>query len=182
MSECFIGFGCNKYYLFIFGNVIFKLLSFLMIYTMKPYKPKGLFGFTPVLSKYIFIQSLYKYISFIIGGLLFTYLIKINLKEEKNPKNIQNLKLKGIIHNIKSDGSEKQSITQILLISFIFFIHTESKNIFYIFYFNVLEFWVVDFIFIIIFINIYYVINIYKHQKCAMIFILANCCFFFTNV
>ena len=120
MSKCPIGFGCSKYYLFVFGTTIIKILK-LLIFSISPNKKGGLFGFTPTLDNHNFIQSIYKYISFILGGLIFTYLIKIKTKKE-NPINInQNLKIKGLIHNKKGDELEKKTIYQILLVCFIFF-------------------------------------------------------------
>ena len=173
MSKCPIGFGCSKYYLFVFGTTIIKILK-LLIFSISPNKKGGLFGFTPTLDNHNFIQSIYKYISFIFGGLIFTYLIKIKTKKE-NPINInQNLKIKGLIHNKKGDELEKKTIYQILLVCFIFFFHQESTAIFYMFNLYYLDFWVFDFIFIFLFMNIFFIMNIYKHQKCSMIFIIIT--------
>ena len=122
------------------------------------------------------MQSLYQYFSYIIGSLLFYYLIKNNLKKENNPNNDdESLKLKGIIHN--QEILQKKPDTQLLLIiCFIFFFSQESQQILYLFKFEHLDFWIIDFIFIFLLMNANFVLNIYRHQKCSIIFII------FTNI
>ena len=148
MTKCPIGFGCSKYYLFIFGAIIFKLLSYGILFSVTAYEKIGLFDFTPKLSKHLLIQSLYKYIGFIIGGLLFYYCIKIKVKGEKSQINVnKSLELKGIIHNIKSNKLEKISITHFFFVCFIFSFHKESLRILDAFYFNIKLTWYIEFIF-----------------------------------
>ena len=146
MPKCPIGFGCSKWYSFIIAGVFLKLLK-LLFFSISPYNNIGIFGFNPILSKHIFIQSFYKYISYIIGSLFFIYIVKINTKEERNINNI-----KGLIYNKESDDLKKQSIFPTFLVCFIFFFHSESIQILYSFNFHFLDFWIFDFIFIYSFI------------------------------
>ena len=162
MSICSIGI-CYKWYLFIFGTVFFKLLKF-FFFSINPYNIK-LFGFSSILSKHIFIQSFYKYISFMIGSLLFIYIIKKTTKS--NNKNINFL-----IYSAKY-SKEKLNI-QTFLVCFIFFIHRESNQILYSFFFHFLDFWFFDFIFINLFMKPIFLIKNYKHQTCSMIFTIIT--------
>ena len=175
MSKCPIGFGCSRWYLFVFGTAFFKLLK-LLLFSISPYNNIGLFGFRPILSNHIFIQSFYKYISFIIGSLLFIYIINKNTKGETNSNNQKNknIKLKGLIYNGKKDDLKKKTVIPTLLVCFIFFFHRESIEILYSFNFNLLDFWTFDFIFIYLFMNIYFVKKDYNHQTCSMIFIIVS--------
>ena len=176
MAKCLIGFGCSKYYLFIFGEAIFKILEFL-IFSIND-DNKNLFNFTPILSKHFFIRNLYKYISFIIGALIFYFFNKNNMKKEQNSivtKRInESLKLKGLIHNEEYNNVKEISIAQFLLVCFIYFFYKESTGILDSIFFNNLNFWICKFIFLIIFMNVYFIINIYMHQKCSIIFIITT--------
>ena len=177
MTKCLIGFGCSQYYLFIFGEALFKLLKFFVFSIINDNNKTNFFGFVPILSKHFLIRSLYKYISFIIGGLLFNYFNIKNMKKEKNSiitKRInERLTLKGIIHNIKDNGKGKH-IIQVLLACFIYSFYNESTGILYFILFNNIHFWIFKFIFLIIFMNVYFKIDIYKHQKCSIIFNITS--------
>ena len=148
MPKCLIGFGWSKYYLFIIGNTILKIFKSL-IFSISRKKERGLFGFTPILYDHTFVQSLFKYISFIFGGL---------------------------IHNKKDKYLGRKKYFQILFVCFIYFFRWELKEFLYRLNLHYFEYWIFDFIFLFIFVNKYFTINIYKHQKYSMIFII------FTNL
>ena len=84
------------------------------------------------------------------------------------------MKLKNLIHNKKSKESQKKTIIYIIIVSIIYCFHQESIKILYLFQFNGLDIWTFDIIFILIFMNAYFIINIYKHQKFSIIFILIT--------
>ena len=175
MPKCPIGFGWSKYYLFIIGNTILKIFKSL-IFSISRKKERGLFGFTPILYDHTFVQSLFKYISFIFGGLIFLYLIKIKTQNKIMIHNNKNIKLKGLIHNKKDKYLGRKKYFQILFVCFIYFFRWELKEFLYRLNLHYFEYWIFDFIFLFIFVNKYFTINIYKHQKYSMIFII------FTNL
>ena len=95
MKTTYIGFGkISPLYLYILYSIIFKclndfILSFGLIKNNTNY---GLFFFETELNQHILIKSLYKYIGFIIFGLIFLFASnktnKNNKKrEKKNQKN-----------------------------------------------------------------------------------------------
>lgn len=178
MSKCFIGFGkCSKYYLYILGTVIFKCLKDCIFgfTSINPESKIGLFGIIPKLSNHFLIQSFYRYISFIFGGLIFMYISKNNSKKEKrNIDTRKTLILKSLIYNKNTDGSKKTSFIEIFKVCFAFCFHQEISVIMYLFVFFGLDFWIFDIIFIILFMDTYFIITFFRHQKLSIIFIIIT--------
>ena len=179
MPKFFIGFGeCSKYYLYILGTVIFKCLRDCMFgfNNINPESKIGLFGFIPKLSHHHLIQSLYRYIGFIFGGALFTCILKKNIAGEKDTKNKnkQNLKLKTLIYNDGINGGIKKNKKDILIVCLIYCIHSELSRIMYLFDFGGLDLWTFDILFIILFMDIYFIIDFYRHQKLSISFIIIS--------
>ena len=180
MGKSIIGFGrCSKYYLYILGTAVFKCIRDCMFgfNNINPNSEIGLFGFIPAITNHFLILSLYRYLSFILGGALLIYIINKNSKTEaiitKNDKK-ENLELKGIIHNQKEDISQIPRISQILQVSIIYCVHAELSRIMYFFDFYSLDFWITDVIFVLIFMNKYFVINYSKHLKYSIAFIIIT--------
>ena len=125
MSKFYIGFGgCSKYYLYILGTVIFKCLRDCIFgfNIINPESKIGLFGFVPELSNHYLIQSLYRYLSFIIGGALFIYILKKESTNESDNifiKEKENLEYKGLIYNSKVDISPMANFSLILKVGLI---------------------------------------------------------------
>ena len=180
MSKFYIGFGgCSKYYLYILGTVIFKCLRDCIFgfNIINPESKIGLFGFVPELSNHYLIQSLYRYLSFIIGGALFIYILKKNSTNESDIINIkekENLEYKGLIYNSKDDNYEIANFNQILKVGLIYCFHAELSRIMYLFDFGGLDIWTIDVIFILVFMHKNFVINFAKHQKYSMAFIIIS--------
>ena len=177
MPKCFIGFGeCSKYYYYIVGTVIFKCLRDCMFgfNNINPESEIGLFGFIPKLSHHHLIQSLYRYIGFFLGGALFAYILKKNSAGEKDQKknNKQNLKLQKFIYIDRINGEIKINIIDILIVCLIYCIHSELSRIMYLFGFGGLDFWTFDILFIILFMEMYFIIDFYRHQKLSMSFVI----------
>lgn len=176
MSKSFIGFGkCSKYYIYILGTVIFKCLRDCLFgfNNINPETKIGLVGFIPKLSSHHLIQSLYKYFSFIVGGGIFSCILKKKIANETEIINSkENFKLKGLIHNKKPDYSIKKRIPEILIVGLIFCFHSELSRIMYLFDFGGLDLWTFDVMFLFLFMDLYFIIDYYKHQKLSMAFII----------
>ena len=180
MGKSLIGLGiCSKYYLYILGTIFFNsikdcLFGFIAI---DPENKINLVYYYPELSGHFLFQDFYKYLSFILGGLIFMHIHKKESKEEK-PKKKSSFKLKnskGLIQNKKDDIFKKIPTFKIIKVCCLMCLHLELARIMYLFDFNGLDFWIFDIIFTLFFLDTYFIINYYRHQKCSIIFILVVC-------
>lgn len=174
MSKHIIGIGrCSKYYIYILGTILFRCLKDCIFGFMaiNPKSKTGLFGFIPELSKHYFLQDFYRNISFIIGGLLFLRISKKSIEEKKYHR--KSLLYKGLIHNKKKADSENIKIYKILIICAIYSFHQEASRVLYSFGFDGLDFWIFDVVFTLLFIDTYFLVQYYSHQKFSIIFIIS---------
>ena len=175
MANSYISCGqISPLYLYILYSIIFKclndfILSFSLIKNNTNY---GLFFFETELNQHILIKSLYKYISFILFGIIFLYAFN---KAKKNNKRGERRTIKTLIHNKKLKIS-KASIFNLLLICFLYVYFLEFVEISYSLGFHDFDLWIFNIIFTLFFISHYYPIRIYNHQKYSLLFI------FFTNL
>ena len=175
MKTTYIGFGkISPLYLYILYSIIFKclndfILSFGLIKNNTNY---GLFFFETELNQHILIKSLYKYISFILFGLIFLY---TSNKTKRNNKKKERRKSKKLIHNKKLKVS-KASKFNLLLICFLYVYFLEFVEISYSLGFHDFDLWIFNIVFALFFISRYFSIHIYNHQKYSLLFI------FFTNL
>ena len=181
MSECIIGFGrCSKYLIFILGTVIFKTLNnFIFDNQINPKSQSGIFGFDPVLSKHPYIQYLYKYISFIIGGIIFEYVLykksqtsRESLNGNKTAEEILSHQTTLLIYNEQNENELKRK-TEIMIVCLTYCISYEIINILYILKFERIEIWTLEVLFILYFMKKYFRINIYNFKKLALFIILG---------
>ena len=181
MSEFIIGFGrCSKYLIFILGTVIFKTLNnFIFENQINPKSKGGLFGFTPVLSHHLYVQYLYKYISFIIGGIIFEYVLykKSQTKREstndtKSTEEILTHQTTMLIYNEQDENNLKKN-HEILLVCLSYCLSYEIIGILYVFGFDRIEIWTCEILFILYFMKKYFRIKIYNFKKIALFIILG---------
>ena len=100
MCRNFIGFGsCSKSYIYILFSIILKIINdnFFYLTSFSTQDETNFAGINPALSKHIVGQNLYKYISFIIGGFIFSFILKKT--QEIKPKKIINQKIL-LYHNL----------------------------------------------------------------------------------
>ena len=169
MSKAIIGIGkCSKYYLFILGTIICKVMrTFIFANEINPKSEGGIFGFTPILNDHLIIQYFYKYISFIIGGLISEYI----LRKKKNENEDINYHYHHQLIENDEYKSSKQKKCEILIVCFAYCIAFELNEIFYYFDFGVIDLWTFDILFVLYFMRKYFIINIYNFQKIAIIII-----------
>ena len=179
MANNFIGLGkCSKKYLYILGTILFRCLKD-CIFGFVPIDPEsktGLFGFIPELSKHYLFQDFYKYLSFIIGGLIFMNILNKNSFKKEKKEGISTKRTKSsnsLIYHDKSSILKEISIVKILSICMIYCIHAELSRIMYLFDFNGLDFWTFDILFTIFFMDTYFIINYHKHQKFSMLIVIV---------
>ena len=176
MSKKCIGFGtCWKSYKYLLFVVILKGLdeNLLNFTSVSPQVKVYITGINPVLSNHIIVQNSYKYISFIIGGIISKFIIRINIKKTRKsviyPINnlLQEQKL---IHN--QGHSKKLHIPDILIVSFIIVLNHELFDILYTFQLINLYIWTFDIIFILFFMKKNFIFKLYNFQKCSFIFVI----------
>lgn len=187
MTICkkYIGFGkWIKSYRFIFYAVGLKILvdNFFSFNSVFPQSDVSILGFESVISKHIIIQNFYKYFSFIIGGLLFRYIIKANTKEDKNgsiyfynEKKESFLASPSLIHyKTNRINIIKYPLVEILLVSFLYALYFEYVDILNIFDIGNMSFWTLEIGLMMIFMKKYFVVTFYNFQKCSFIFMLVS--------
>ena len=168
--SCWIGFGkLSSLYLYILYSITFKslndfILSFESI--IKLDEDKGIFWISPELKNHILIQSLYKYISFILFGFIFLYCSKEKTKKKKKRKN-------DLIDNKKKKYISNTTIFYLFLICLLYVFYLELIKISYPLGFHDCDLWIFNILFILIFISHFYSINHYKHQKYSLYFIFS---------
>ena len=180
----FISIGkCSRFYLFILGAGSFKLLSLLILGANNIYEDGiGLFGFCPVLSNYNFVQSIYMYIGYIIFGFIFYHFkgvetIDINggilEKKDQLMRNltIQNIHKNKVAKNLANDNTK----CEIAFLCLAFAVHIETKKVLYIEGFQFFNFWIIEIIFMQVLMRIYFTIDVYIHNKIAIIFNVVVC-------
>lgn len=143
---------------------------------INPQNGTGLYGFVPILSKHYLIQDFYKYIGYLLGGLIFSFILKKKtMNNEKNEiKKKKSLQLKELIYNGKKAAPSKVSIFDILVVCSLYFVHIETARTLYSFDFSGLDFWIFDIVFIILFMDSFFVMNYYKHQIYSLAFIIIT--------
>ena len=169
---------CSRFYLFIIYSGIFKMLSMILLGSSnKKYSEDGigLFGFSPNLVKFSFMQSIYKYLGFIIFGIIFHFFKSVGKAEKKIKINVNNLKNHySLIYTTKNKYVSIYTIKMLLLttVSFIFF--TEVKKFLYKYGLQFSNFWTIEILWTYYFLKKYFIVDYYKHHKIAIIFIISS--------
>ena len=180
MAESLIGLGtCSKFYLYILGYIFFNSIKDCLFgfTAIDPENKIDLFGFQPELSRHFLFQDFYRYLSYILGGLIFMHILKKKSNEEgmlkkKSSKSLKLKNSKGLIQDKKDDIFKKIPRFKIIKVCFFYCFHVELNRIMYLFDFNGLDFWIFDIIFTLFFMDTYFIIKYHRHQKCSIIFIL----------
>ena len=179
----FIGIGIySKYFLYILGICIFKFLkqSLFNFFQINPNSISGIFGFMPVLYGHFVISSIYTYISYIFFSLLFNVIIKKKTKsvsEKTNDfiKKHSSLLIKDLIYSQKATKITIRKIIKTIGACTVIILQTDFSKIMYLYDISLFNIWTFTIIFILFFMRRYFVIDIFKHQKYSMIFVIGVC-------
>ena len=178
-----IGFGqCSKYYLYILCTVIIKAVKH-VIYGFSDIDQRNKEDFQvikpiPLFCQHNLLQNLIKYLGHILGGFIFIKIIeKKNISNKKSVgntnKDIDNdqftPKYKLIYRNM---GEVKFNKIEIIIIGSIICIYNELRKLLYLMNFYFIDFWTVNVLFIIYFMNKYFKIDFYNYQKCSFLLLL----------
>ena len=172
MSECCcIGFGKWSYfYFYLFGAILTNAI-----------KRELLKVDSFILKQFLLLQSLYRYFSYILFGLLFNWILIRYLNKKKNNEDNNKEIIKRQLSRTKTLSTliynnilkfPKKDIFSCIFICFVYVLHLESLKIVGYFKLGSLNIWTAHIGFVIIFMNIYYTQNVYKHQLYSMIFVI----------
>ena len=159
---------CSKFYYYILGSAFFKFLYLMILGDIN--SNIGLFGFSPILSSYNSMQSIYTYLGYIIFGIISYFFF--NSKKKGNKISLNTLEY--IYEKIKNQDKNKTYL-QIFLVCLCFIIYKEVQNLFYFFGYEALDYWSFEIIFTFLFMKRYFEIDIYKHHICSIIFNFTIC-------
>ena len=175
---------CSKYFLLIIGICVFKFLkqSLFNFFQINPYSDSGIFGFMPVLYGHFVISSIYTYISYIIFSLLFYFISKRSTQSKykfdfikKRTGTNNSLMPKGFIHNQKAKILSIKKIIKVMGACSILVLQTDFSKIMYLYDISLFNIWTFTIIFILFFMKKYFIIEIFKHQKYSMFFVIGFC-------
>ena len=170
---------CSRFYLFIIYSGIFKMLSMILLGSSnKKYSEDGigLFGFCPELVRYSFMQSIYKYLGFIIFGTIFFFFKSVGKAEKSVKINITNLSNThySLIYTTEYKSVSKTTIKMIILATSSFIFFTEVKKFLYKYGLQFSNFWTIEILWTYYFLKKYFIVDYYKHHKFAIIFIISS--------
>ena len=176
---CPIWFGnCSFAYLFIFGAFLTELLEdyLLSFDDINSNFKYNIFLFLPILKKHKLIRLLYKELGFIIFGLLFFYLQKRKNEKKKKQQTYYNVMKKSTLYYIEylKRNQSISTIKALLIICSLYPLQSIIRKLISFFKFSRLDFWVINIIFISIFMHYFFIINIYKHHKYSLIFVFCT--------
>ena len=161
---------CSIFYLYLLGATICQVISILILGGFE--ENIGLFGFSPILNSYSLMQSIYTYI----GYLIFSPIFRCISKRNERKVNIQRKSL--LIHNDLTKLNYKKLYLQIFLVSFCFGFYSEILNILYDQGFQLLNYWTFETIFTFLLVRKYFEVDIYKHHRFSIYFIVITCSIF----
>ena len=176
-----IGFGnCSFAYLYIFGTFIIKLIEDYLISLddIKSSLNYNIFHIQTVLKSHKLIRVLYRYISFMIFGLIFFLISNSNKKSEKKKESEIESPRNNLIYY--TYYTTKKAFRELLIVSAFFTLTKILRKIIGYYKVSDLDFWIVNIVFVTLYMYKYFGHNIHKHQKYSLYFIfLTNICLLF---
>jgi hypothetical protein len=170
---------CSKFYLFILGSGIYKLVSLMILGSNNTNLPEngiGLFGFCPILYNYNFVQSLYIYIGYIIFAIIMYCFKNVNKEKILDLFDLLTVKSKNTLYMYnKSNKLSKKTKIQILWTSLAFVFYIEIKKVLYIKGFQFFNFWTLEIIFMLHFLRKYFIIDFLSIKKYLFFLLLLQC-------
>jgi hypothetical protein len=196
MAKCISCGGFNKYFIYIFLSISFKILNdSLYGYNYNDaFEDVKIFN-TPTqdyFSWHNLIHQIFGYIGTTIMSIFFyKYELYVSKKEEVgrapnpfNHNNKKNIEIQ-LIHNDAEDNidinSDKSSFIICLLVLFLWITIEQLIDLYYL-ALKDLDFWMFELLFVTLFTIKIFKIEIFSHQKCAMWFSLVPCLFKMTNI
>ena len=186
MKICnYISIGlCSKYFLFILGICLFKFLkqSLFNFFQIYPPSASGMFGFLPVLYGHFVISSIYTYVGYIIFSLLIFFISKKNAYQtyesnilKKKARTYDTYLPKARTASLYANKITFKKIIKTMGACAILVFQTDFSKIMYLYDISLFNIWTFYIIFILFFMKKYFIIEIFKHQKYSMYFVIIVC-------
>jgi len=196
MSKCITCGGFNKYFIYIFLSIFFKVFN----YSLYGYNYNDGFEEVKIIntptqdyfSCHNLIHQIFGYIGTTIISIFF-YKYEVNASKKEgvdpvtNPSKSNNKKSIEIqlIHNDEEDNidinSDKSSFIICLLVIFLWITDEQLIDLYYL-ALKDLDLWMFELLFVTLFSINMFKIEIFSHQKCGMWFSLVPCLFKITNI
>lgn len=189
MNKCldkirkYIDFGeFSNLYVYILYSIVSKSLShfILSLYSITGNDKYSLFGFQTKLNGHILIQSFYKYLSFIIFGMIFYHFSTTKEINKQNNNNIEKennsrtaLGTQNVLIFNKKSLISNISRFDFLIVCIIYVVYLELINLTYNLGFHKLDLWPFNIVFAALFMQIILKKKIYIHQICSLGFIFV---------
>ena len=127
----------------------------------------------PLFCKHNLLQNLIKYLGLFFGGYIFLRITKKNILSERDTLISKKEQFKPKNELIYIDMEPQNvKIREIIIISVIICIYNELRKLLYLMNFYFIDFWTINVLFIIYFMNKYFKIDFYNYQKCSLFFIV----------
>ena len=122
----------------------------------------------PIFNQHCLLQNLFRYIGFVIGGFIFQKIKKNSIGENHKEQS------SGIQLIYTKRTLTKDHINDMIIIAVIYAIYYELKKLLYYMNFYFIDFWPINIVFIIIFMNLNFQIEFYNFKKCSLYFIVIT--------
>ena len=168
MSKLGLGLGkCSKFYIYIIASILSNILKDISLENTKILEDKQL------------LQNIYKYLGYVIFGIIFFVFFKKNQKinkifiKQKSEQNTDDSKSNKLIYH---DNKTIFSLTiregyLLIMVCLIYALYFDIILILKYMNFELVDFWTSDIVFSLLFMYLYYSITPYKHQIYSMIFV-----------
>ena len=171
-----IGFGkCSKYYLYILYTVIIKAIKDIIFgfidIDQRNKEEFIIISPVPLFNQHTLLKNLFRYLGFILGGFIFEKLVKKRNSSKDIENKTENLGIELIYNKIMIS---KKQIYYLIIIAIIYCIYYELKKLLYLMNFYYLDFWPINIIYILVFMNLYFKIEFYNYKKCSLFFIVIT--------
>ena len=178
MSFCPINFGnCSFEYFYIFGAFLTRLLEdyIISLDDIKDELKYNIIGIETVFKKHKLIRLFYKNLGYILFGVIFFHLERNkNYKPNKNNTSNNNEKSLNIPLIYNRFIFIRKTLKQLFVVSSFYSLQILFRRILQFFKLNTLDLWIFNIIFILLFMNHFFIVNIYKHQKFSLLFIFST--------
>ena len=177
MAFCPIDFGNWSFeYFYILGTFLSRLLEdyIISLDDIRDDIKKNIIGIETVFRKNKLIRIFYKNLGYIFFGIILFYReVKNNNKTNQLNTN-NNTKSLNIALIYNRFIFIRKTLKELLIIGSFYSFQNIIRRILQFFKLNSLDLWIFNIIFILLFMNHFFVVNIYKHQKFSLIFIFST--------
>ena len=177
MFECSIGLGkiYSLYLYILYYGIVSCLCDSILSFGCHDNEYKvGFLGIKSMLTEHSLIKRIYKNLGYIIFSIIYYYCFKWKFHRKTIIDNINNynnskLSFELIYEEDILNGNESEAQKHLIIVGIIFGVFLELGDVAYEFGFHDFDLWIFNIVFILLFMKKFYKIEIYRHQKFALI-------------